>query len=47
MNAIEPDQAKKLREVQRAWIPSRDIACEFFYDYFQESIIFRDQWRIR
>jgi uncharacterized protein YecT (DUF1311 family) len=29
MNAIEPDQAKKLREVQNAWIHSRDITCDF------------------
>jgi uncharacterized protein YecT (DUF1311 family) len=40
MNAIEPDQAKKLREVQKAWIHSRDITCEFFYDYFQGSMAY-------
>lgn len=40
MNAIEPDQAKKLREVQKAWIHSRDVTCEFFYDYFQGSMAY-------
>jgi uncharacterized protein YecT (DUF1311 family) len=40
MNAIEPDQAKKLREVQKAWIHSRDVTCAFFYDYFQGSMAY-------
>lgn len=40
MNAIEPDQAKKLREVQKTSIHSRDITYEFFYDYFQGSMAY-------
>jgi uncharacterized protein YecT (DUF1311 family) len=40
MKAIEPEQANKLREVQKVWTHSRDVTCEFFYDYFQGSMAY-------
>jgi uncharacterized protein YecT (DUF1311 family) len=40
MKAVEPEQANKLREVQKVWIHSRDVTCEFFYDYFQGSMAY-------
>jgi uncharacterized protein YecT (DUF1311 family) len=36
--ALDDDQQVKLREMQRAWIASRDKNCEFLYDYFQGSM---------
>jgi uncharacterized protein YecT (DUF1311 family) len=38
MNALEPEQARKLREMQRAWIHVRDLTCGFWYDYFQGTM---------
>jgi uncharacterized protein YecT (DUF1311 family) len=35
---IDDDQKVKLRDMQRAWIDSRDKTCAFFYDYFQGSM---------
>jgi uncharacterized protein YecT (DUF1311 family) len=38
MNALDPDQQAKLREVQRSWIQTRDLTCGFWYDYFQGTM---------
>ena len=38
MNAFEPDQQTKLREMQRSWIHTRDLTCAFWYDYFQGTM---------
>jgi uncharacterized protein YecT (DUF1311 family) len=38
MKALDEDQQVKLREMQRAWIASRDKSCGFLYDYFQGSM---------
>jgi uncharacterized protein YecT (DUF1311 family) len=35
---LEDRQILKVREVQRAWITSRDKSCNFFYDYFEGSM---------
>jgi uncharacterized protein YecT (DUF1311 family) len=36
--ALDEDQQGKLREMQRAWIASRDKSCGFLYDYFQGTM---------
>jgi uncharacterized protein YecT (DUF1311 family) len=36
--ALDDDQQGKLREMQRAWMTSRDKSCEFLYDYFQGTM---------
>ena len=36
--ALDEDQQAKLREMQRAWIASRDKSCGFLYDYFQGTM---------
>jgi uncharacterized protein YecT (DUF1311 family) len=41
MNALEPDQQDKLREMQLSWIHTRDLTCAFWYD------ISRARWSIR
>jgi uncharacterized protein YecT (DUF1311 family) len=38
MNALDPDQQAKLREMQRSWIHTRDLTCTFWYDYFQGTM---------
>ena len=38
MNALEPGQQDKLREMQRSWIHTRDLSCGFWYDYFQGTM---------
>ena len=38
MRGLDDDQKVKLREMQRAWIASRDKNCGFLYDYFQGSM---------
>jgi len=38
LKALEEDQQKKLREMQRAWIAWRDKNCDFLYDYFQGTM---------
>ena len=38
MKALDDDQKGKLREMQRAWIASRDKSCTFLYDYFQGTM---------
>jgi uncharacterized protein YecT (DUF1311 family) len=35
---LEEDQVAKLRDMQRAWIASRDKTCGFLYDYFQGTM---------
>jgi uncharacterized protein YecT (DUF1311 family) len=35
---LDDTQQQKLREMQRAWIVSRDKSCAFFYDYFEGSM---------
>ena len=35
---LEDKQVRKMREMQRAWITSRDKSCEFIYDYFEGSM---------
>ena len=35
---LEEDQVAKLRDMQRAWITSRDKTCGFLYDYFQGTM---------
>jgi uncharacterized protein YecT (DUF1311 family) len=35
LKALDADQGGKLREMQRAWIASRDKTCGFLYDYFE------------
>jgi uncharacterized protein YecT (DUF1311 family) len=36
--ALDEDQQGKLREMQRAWMTSRDKTCEFLYAYFQGTM---------
>jgi uncharacterized protein YecT (DUF1311 family) len=36
--ALDDDQQIKLRDMQRAWITSRDKNCGFLYDYFQGTM---------
>ncbi len=36
--ALDDEQTRKLRDMQRAWITSRDRTCGFIYDYFQGSM---------
>jgi uncharacterized protein YecT (DUF1311 family) len=38
MNALDPDQQTKLREMQRSWIHTRDLTCAFWYDNFQGTM---------
>ena len=38
LKALDADQGDKLREMQRAWIASRDKTCGFLYDYFQGTM---------
>lgn len=35
---LDPDQQKKLREMQRVWLQSRAATCGFYYDYFQGTM---------
>jgi uncharacterized protein YecT (DUF1311 family) len=35
---LDDDQKGKLRDLQRAWIESRDKTCAFYYDYFQGTM---------
>jgi uncharacterized protein YecT (DUF1311 family) len=36
--ALDEEQQGKLREMQRAWIASRDKSCGFIYDIFQGTM---------
>jgi len=38
MNALDPDQQAKLREMQRSWIATRDLSCGFWYDFIQGTM---------
>jgi len=38
MDALDPDQQAKLREMQRSWIATRDLSCAFWSDYFQGTM---------
>jgi len=40
MKALDDEQKVKLREMQRAWIVSRDKTCGFLYDYFQGTMAY-------
>jgi uncharacterized protein YecT (DUF1311 family) len=35
---LDDQQQVKLRDMQRAWIVSRDKTCTFYWDYFQGSM---------
>jgi uncharacterized protein YecT (DUF1311 family) len=35
---IDDKQKEKLRDVQRAWIASRDKSCAFYWDYYQGTM---------
>jgi uncharacterized protein YecT (DUF1311 family) len=35
---LDDKQVRKMREMQRAWITSRDKSCEFLYDYFEGTM---------
>jgi uncharacterized protein YecT (DUF1311 family) len=35
---LEKDQQDKLRDMQRAWIVSRDKTCAFYWDFFQGTM---------
>lgn len=36
--AVDEEQRGKLRDMQRAWIASRDKSCGFFWDIFQGTM---------
>lgn len=36
--ALEKEQQVKLRDMQRAWLDSREKTCMFFYDFFQGTM---------
>jgi uncharacterized protein YecT (DUF1311 family) len=38
INGLDPEPARKLREMQRGWMHVRDLTCEFWYDYFQGTM---------
>jgi uncharacterized protein YecT (DUF1311 family) len=38
MTKLDETQQRKLREMQRAWIASRDKSCEFLYVYFEGTM---------
>jgi len=35
---LDDKQKEKLRDVQRAWIASRDKSCAFYWDYYQGTM---------
>jgi uncharacterized protein YecT (DUF1311 family) len=35
---LDETKMAKLREMQRAWVASRDKTCAFFYDYFEGTM---------
>lgn len=35
---LDDDQRSRLRDMQRAWMDSRDKSCGFFYDFFQGTM---------
>ena len=38
IKGLEPEQQQKLRDMQRAWIDTRDRTCNFYYDYFEGTM---------
>lgn len=36
--ALDEQQQEKLRDMQRAWVVSRDKTCAFFWDFFQGTM---------
>ncbi|MGO4714496.1 lysozyme inhibitor LprI family protein [Bradyrhizobium sp. 2TAF24] len=38
LKGLEQDQQVKLRDMQRAWIDSRNKTCKFYYDVFQGTM---------
>jgi uncharacterized protein YecT (DUF1311 family) len=40
MDGIEPEQQDKLKEMQRSWIKTRDLTCNFWYEFFQGSMAY-------
>src|SRR4051794_23966579 len=38
IDGLDSGQTKKLREMQRAWIRSRELSCGFWYDYFEGTM---------
>ena len=38
VKGLEPEQQKKLREIQRIWLQSRAATCGFYYDYFDGTM---------
>jgi uncharacterized protein YecT (DUF1311 family) len=37
-DGLDDEQKDKLRDMQRAWIASRDTTCQFYYDKIQGSM---------
>ena len=35
---LDAEQQGKLRDMQRAWIASRDATCDFYWDYYQGTM---------
>lgn len=35
---LDAEQKAKLRDMQRAWIASRDASCHFYWDYYKGTI---------
>jgi len=38
LKGLEPEQQKKLREMQRYWLMSRAATCSFYNDYFDGTM---------
>lgn len=38
LKGLEPDQQKKLRDMQRIWLQSRAATCGFYFDYFDGTM---------
>ncbi len=38
MRRLEPEQARKLKAAQRAWIEARELACGFYQVYFEGTM---------
>jgi len=38
LKGLEPEQQTKLREMQRAWLVSRELTCRFYFDYFDGTM---------
>ncbi len=40
MDSLEPEQQDKLKAMQLSWIHTRDLTCNFWYDFFQGSMAY-------